>query len=194
MLASGGGSNLQAIIDACAEGRLEAGVAVVISNNSDSGALERAARAGIPTAHLSSKTHPDPGLLGEAICRALGERGVNLVVLAGYMRKLGPEVLEAFGGRVVNIHPALLPRFGGPGMYGMAVHRAVIESGETITGASVHLVDDQYDHGPVIARVEVEVLSGDTPETLAARVLAQEHKLYVETLAKIALGQLALPG
>jgi len=193
VLASGGGSNLQAIIDACKLGRLEADVRVVISNNLGSGALERAERAGIAGLHLSSKTHPGPAELDEAICRALQGHGVSLVVLAGYMRKLGPGVLEKFRGRVLNIHPALLPHFGGPGMYGMAVHQAVIDAGETTSGASVHVVDEQYDHGPVIARCEVPVEPDDTAESLAARVLAEEHKLYVSTLAKIASGELVLP-
>jgi len=193
VLASGGGSNLQAILDACADGRLEAEVRVVISNNLGSGALERAARAGITGLRLSSKTDPVPADLDAAICRALRDHDVNLVVLAGYMRKLGPRVLERFKGRVLNIHPALLPRFGGPGMYGMAVHQAVIDAGEVTTGASVHVVDEQYDHGPVIARAEVPVQRGDTAESLADRVLAQEHKLFVSTLEKITSGEIVLP-
>ncbi|MGI8427332.1 MAG: phosphoribosylglycinamide formyltransferase [Actinomycetota bacterium] len=193
MLASGSGSNLQAIIDACTGGRLRAEVRVVISNNLGSGALEKASRSGIAALHLSSKTHPAPGQLDNAICRALQDSDVEFVLLAGYMKKLGPRTLERFRGRVLNIHPAPLPRFGGPGMYGLAVHQAVIDSGAATTGASIHVVDEQYDHGPVIAFAEVDVRSDDTPESLAERVLAEEHELYVATLAKIASGELTLP-
>ena len=173
VIASHGGTNLQAIIDACADGSLDAEIRVVISNNSRSLALERARQAHIPTAHLSSVTHPDPNSLDAAIADALMLRGVELVALAGYMRKLGPETLRRFRNRILNVHPALLPKFGGQGMYGERVHTAVLAAGERISGVSVHLVDEEYDRGPVIAQSEVPVLPGDTPDTLAARVLQQ---------------------
>ena len=191
-LASHGGSNMQAIIDACKDGRLHAEPAAVISNNSESTALERARREGIPGFHLSSATHPDPAELDAAILRVLEERGVDLVVLAGYMKLLGPKSLERYRGRILNIHPALLPKFGGKGLYGIRVHEAVLAAGETVTGVTIHLVDERYDHGPTVAQREVPVMDGDTPESLAARVLEQEHRLFPETLEKIARGEIDL--
>lgn len=187
-LASHDGSNVQAIIDACRDGRIDGEPRVLISNNSGARALERARAAGIDALHISAKTHDDPDV---AICDALESRGVELVVLAGYMRKLGPRTLGRFP--VVNVHPALLPRHGGRGMYGRAVHEAVLASGDAVTGATVHLVDDQYDHGPVVAQREIAVEPGDTVESLSARVLKLEHELYVETIGRIASGEIRLP-
>ena len=192
VLASHGGTNLQAIIAACADGSLDAEVRVVISNNSRSLALERARRANIPTAHLSAVTHPDPTRLDEAIADTLSAHGVQLVALAGYMKKLGPRTLSRYRNRVLNVHPALLPKFGGRGMYGERVHAAVIAAGERVSGVSVHLVDEEYDRGPVIAQSQVPVLPNDTPETLAARVLQREHALYPQTLQRIATADIDL--
>ena len=192
VLASHTGTNLQSIVDACHAGSLDAEVRVVISNNSRSLALERARAAGIPTAHLSSATHPAPDALDAAIERTLKSHGVELVALAGYMKKLGPRTLGAYRNRVLNVHPALLPKFGGWGMFGARVHAAVLASGDRVSGVTVHLVDDEYDCGPVISQVEVPVLPGDTRETLAARVLAQEHILYPKTLQRIASGEIDL--
>ena len=152
ILASHEGTALQAIIDASIAGELPAQVVTVISNNRDSGALQRARAAGIAVHHLSSQTHPDPKVLDAAICRALIEHGV--VVFAGYMKRLGSQTLARFRGRVLNTHPSLLPKFGGQGMYGLHVHRAVLAAGEEKTGASVHLVNDEYDGGTVIAQCE----------------------------------------
>ena len=192
VVASHGGTNLQAIIDACADGSLDAEVRVVISNNSRSFALERARGANIPTAHLSAVTHPDPAQLDKAIAETLASRGVELVALAGYMRKLGPEMLRLYRNRILNVHPALLPKFGGRGMYGERVHSAVLAAGERVSGVSVHMVDEEYDQGPVIAQAEVPVMPRDTPETLAARVLEQEHLLYPQTIQRIASGEINL--
>ena len=192
VIASHGGTNLQAIIDACAAGSLNAEIRVVISNNSRSFALERARRACIPTAHLSSATHPDSGHLDAAIADTLTSHGVELVALAGYMRKLGSRTLSRYRNRILNIHPALLPKFGGQGMYGERVHTAVLAAGESVSGVSVHLVDEEYDRGPVIAQSKVPVLPNDTPDTLAARILEQEHTLYPQTIQRIASGQIDL--
>ncbi|RIH86302.1 phosphoribosylglycinamide formyltransferase [Calidithermus roseus] len=189
-LASGRGSNLQAVIDACKSGRLLATPRVVISNNSASGALERARREGIPAYHLSSHTHGEG--LDEAILQTLQRHEVELVVLVGYMKKLGPRTLAAYRNRIVNIHPALLPKFGGQGMYGMNVHKAVIEAGERESGATIHLVDEEYDHGAILAQTRVPVLPDDTPQTLAQRVLEREHAFLVETLGKIISGEIRL--
>ncbi len=174
-LASHGGTNLQAILDAVAAGRLPAEPRVVISNNSAATALQRARSLGIDGLHLSGQSHPDPEALDAAILAALREHEVNLVVLAGYMKKIGPRVLSAYARRVVNIHPALLPKFGGQGMYGMHVHEAVLAAGERVTGVTVHLVDADYDRGPILAQAEVAVQPGDTAKALQARVLEQEH-------------------
>jgi phosphoribosylglycinamide formyltransferase-1 len=193
LLASHEGTTLQAILDACAAGTLAARVAVVLSNNSASGALRRARAAYVDTVHLSTKTHPDPALLDAAIVAALKAQDVELVVLAGYMRKLGPATLGAFRGRVINTHPALLPKFGGPGMYGMRVYEAVLAAKEHVTGPSVHAVEADYDSGAVLAQREVAVTPGDTPETLARRVQARERELLVSVIAEFASGQRQLP-
>ena len=192
-LASHNGSNMQAIVDACRSGTLWAVPAVVISNNSGSGSLARARQEEIPWYHLSGKTHPNPQKLDQAILNAMLEYAVDIIVLTGYMKKLGPRILSHFAGRILNIHPALLPKFGGKGMYGMHVHEAVIASGETESGVSIHIVDAEYDTGPVIAQAHVPVEPMDTPETLAARVLQREHTLFSETLQKIVTEEIMLP-
>jgi phosphoribosylglycinamide formyltransferase-1 len=192
-LASGRGSNLQAVIDACKIRRLAATPSVVISNNRDAQALARARQAGIVSYHLSTKTHPDPTLLDAAILDTLRHHQVDLVILAGYMKRLGAKTLTHYRHRVLNIHPSLLPKYGGQGMYGTHVHEAVLAAGERETGATVHLVDAEYDQGTILAQRRVPVYSSDTVETLSARVLEQEHHLLVETLEKILSGTLALP-
>ena len=193
ILASHGGSNLGAIVAACREGRIDAEPVVVIGNNSQAFALERARRARIPTYHLSAKTHPDPADLDRAMAETLARHGVELVALAGYMKRLGPQVLDRWRGRIVNIHPSLLPKFGGQGMYGERVHAAVLAAGEAVSGVTIHLVTEEYDQGPVVAQTTVPVEPGDTVETLAARVLRREHEFYVDTLARISRGELRLP-
>lgn len=192
-LVSHGGSNMQAIIDACKSGKLQATPAVVISNNSNSGALARAKAEGVPYYYLSGKTHPGPGDLDDAILDAFLRHAVDVVVLAGYMKKLGPKTLSHFRGRIVNVHPALLPKFGGEGMYGIHVHEAVIAAGEKESGVTIHFVDEQYDTGAILAQTRVPVKPDDTPETLAARVLEQEHILYAETLQRIVTGDIPFP-
>ena len=191
-LASHGGSNMQAVIDACREGRLEAEPRVVISNNSRSGALSRADEADIPRYHVSTVTHPGDDARDRAIVDILERHGVDLVVLGGYMKELGPQTIARFRNRIVNVHPALLPKFGGRGFYGIAVHEAVLASGDSVTGPTIHLVDEQIDHGAVLAQSRVAVLKGDTAETLAERVLEVEHSMYVETLRRIASGDIDL--
>ncbi|TDI61452.1 MAG: phosphoribosylglycinamide formyltransferase [Alphaproteobacteria bacterium] len=192
-LASHGGSNMQAIIDACSAGTLDAVPAVVISNNGDSQALARAQTEGIPNCHLSAKVIPDGADLDQMILDALLDHNTDVVVLAGYMRKIGPKVLGHFKGRILNIHPALLPKFGGQGMYGMKVHRAVVEAGETESGVTIHLVDADYDTGPILAQASVSLALGDTPEDVAAKVLKIEHRFFSETLQRIVQGDIKLP-
>ena len=191
-LASGSGSNMQAIVDACRSGRLQAEPVVVIGNNSTSGAMKRGANAGVPTYHLSGGTHPDQDGLDQAIATALTEHDVSVVVLAGYMKLIGPLTLARFRRRILNIHPALLPAYGGHGFYGRAVHAAVLAAGEKESGVTVHVVDEVYDHGPILAQSRVPVLPADTVDSLAARVLEQEHTLYVDTLQSIASGEISL--
>ncbi len=185
VMASGEGTTLQAILDAIATGALQTTLAIVVSNNSASGALRRARAAAVPTAHLSSRTHPDPERLDLAILDALTSSGANCIVLAGYTRKLGARVLEKYRHRILNIHPALLPKFGGQGMYGLGVHEAVLAAGETETGVSVHLVDAEYDCGPILAQAHVPVLAGDSAADLAARVQTREREFVVEILSRL---------
>jgi phosphoribosylglycinamide formyltransferase-1 len=193
VLASGEGTTLQAVLDACASGRLPARVAVVISNNAAAGALRRAHSAGVPTRHLSAATAGGPAAQDQALSKTLVEFNTDLVLLAGYMKRLGPLTLAAFAGRIINIHPALLPQFGGQGMYGLNVHRAVLAAGLKISGASVHWVDENYDTGAVIAQVRVPVESGDSAQSLAARVQAAERELVIKVLAAAASGRLRPP-
>jgi phosphoribosylglycinamide formyltransferase-1 len=193
-LASHGGSNVQAIIDACRAGTLDAMPCVLISNNSDAPVVARAREAGVAAYHLSSHTHPDAARLDDAILEALTRHGAAVIVLAGYMKKLGPRTLARYRGRVLNIHPALLPKFGGQGMYGRRVHEQVLAAGDSVSGATVHLADEEYDRGPILAQREVPVMRGDSVDSLAARVLEAEHALYVDTLARIARGEIKLAG
>ena len=191
--ASGRGTNMQAVVDACNSGMLAAKPVVVISNSSDSEALARARREKIPAYHFSSKTHSDPFQLDDTILAALQLHRTDLVILAGYLKRLGEKTLAAFQGRVINIHPALLPKHGGAGMYGVHVHEAVIAAGDRETGVTIHLVDREFDHGEILAQCRVPVMEGDTAETLAARVLVKEHTFLVETLQRIIDGEIVLP-
>ena len=188
-LASHNGTNVQAVIDACSSQRLSAEVVVVISNNSGSQVLRRASRAKVPSVHLSSSTHPKADDLDNAIQRTLEKHGAELIVLAGYMKPIGPKVLAAYKPRIVNIHPSLLPKYGGKSMFGHRVHEAVLDSGEKITGATVHLVDSEYDRGRIITQSKVEVLQNDSVGSLSTRVLNREHSLLVDTIERIISGK-----
>jgi phosphoribosylglycinamide formyltransferase-1 len=192
VLASHEGTTLQCILDACEAGRIQGKVVVAISNNRNSGALSRAKAAGIPAHHLSSITHPTQETLDAAIGAALSAGRVDIVFLAGYLKRLGPATLAAFRGRVLNTHPALLPRFGGQGMFGDRVFEAVLASGESESGVSVHLVDESYDTGRIIRQVRVPIETKDCVESLKARVREREREVVVETLAAIATGELRL--
>jgi formyltetrahydrofolate-dependent phosphoribosylglycinamide formyltransferase len=172
VLASGHGSNLQALLDATRDPSSPATIALVVSNQAAAGALARAAAAGVPTATVA-----EDGQDATRLLELLAGHGVELVVLAGWLKRVPEAVVRAYRGRMLNVHPALLPAFGGPGMYGRRVHEAVLRSGARVSGATVHLVDEQYDHGEIVAQWPVPVRSDDTPETLAARVLAVEHRL-----------------
>jgi phosphoribosylglycinamide formyltransferase 1 len=181
VLVSGGGTNLQALLDALRESSSDSPVAYVarvISNRPDAPALQRARRARVPTVVLRNAGDPDE------LLAALGD--AHLVVLAGYLKLVPAPVVARYRGRIINIHPALLPDFGGPGMYGRRVHEAVLASGATESGATVHFVDEVFDRGPIIAQAKVPVEPGDTPDTLAARVLEAEHKLLPQVVIELA--------
>ncbi|MBF5001302.1 phosphoribosylglycinamide formyltransferase [Nocardia sp. BSTN01] len=189
VLVSHHGSNLRALHRSSLEPGAGFEIAVVIGNNSDAAGLAYARENRIPTRHLSGATHPDPDALDEAIRAALAEHATDWVVTAGYMKKLGPRTRRHFDSRILNIHPAPLPRFGGAGMFGRRVHDAVLASGVTVTGPTVHLVDGEYDTGRVIAHREVPVRADDTVETLAARVLEAEHVVLPLVVRRIAAGE-----
>lgn len=183
VLVSGSGSNLQALIDSVSTGYIRnARVALVISSRADAFALERARKAEIEAIFLNPKDFAGSVEYSQAIAGLMNERVVDLVCLAGFMRKIEKPLLERYPRRMMNIHPALLPRFGGKGMYGHYVHEAVLRAGENESGPTVHFVDEQYDHGLIILQRKVPVMLDDTPETLAKRVLEQEHKIYPEAV------------
>ena len=177
VLVSGGGTNLQALLDALRDSAV-ARVARVVASAAGAGALERARRAGVPTVVLTDPEDP------AEFVTATGD--ARLVVLAGYVKRIPPAAVARLRWRVINIHPALLPAFGGPGMYGRRVHEAVLASGATLSGATVHYVDEEYDRGPIIAQWPVPVRPHDTPETLAARVLEVEHRLLPQVVLELA--------
>jgi len=190
VLASGGGSNLQALIDHFAQlGEARAGdIVLVAADRPDAGALERARRAGIATAVVATRRSPEERDLSEL----LAEHHVDLVVLAGYLQFVPADVTRRYIGRLLNVHPALLPDFGGAGMYGARVHRAVLAAGVRTSGPTVHFVDDVYDHGPVIARWPVPVRADDDEHSLAARVLRAEHLLFPRVVQAVAAGEVRL--
>lgn len=190
VLASGGGSNLQALLDYFdALGDASSGrVVVVASNRPESGALARATARDIPTAILRSAKQPDGAELGDV----LEQHSVDLVVLAGYLKLLPTDVVKRFDGRIINIHPALLPAFGGHGMYGNHVHRAVLDAGVKVTGVTAHFVNDVYDTGRVIAQWPVPVFASDDVASLAARVLRVEHLVYPRVVDAVAAGRTSL--
>lgn len=194
VLVSGGGSNLQAIIDAIRRKRLPAEIKLVISNKAGARALERARRAKIPTAVLEPGSYPDREAYTRELTDLLKANGIELVCLAGFMCILTPYFARTFPLRAINIHPALLPAFGGVGMYGHHVHEAVIRSGAKYSGCTVHFVDEGCDTGPILSQQVVKVLDNDTPESLAKRILRYEHKLYPLAIKYFALGKLVIEG
>jgi phosphoribosylglycinamide formyltransferase-1 len=188
-LASGGGTNLQSIIDRCADGSLSAEIVLVISNNPGAGALDRARQAGIPCLCIDHREFADREEFDRAVVAALQEAGVELVVLAGFMRIISGVFIEAFPNRIMNIHPALLPAF--PGLH---VQRQALEYGARFTGCTVHFVDGGIDTGPIVIQAVVAVLDDDTDESLAARILQQEHRIYPRAIQLFAEGRLRIEG
>lgn len=192
VFSSHSGSNFQAIIDAIKNNELDAQIVCLVTNNSNAYCIERAKTNNIPYYHISSKTHPNEEDYVNAILTVLENHQVDLIILAGYMKIVPQKVIQKYKNRILNIHPALLPKFGGKGMYGINVHQAVLNAGEKITGATVHLVDEIYDNGRILSQMQVEVLPEDTPETLSQRVLEIEHILYPKTIQEIIEGKINL--
>jgi len=194
VFASGRGSNFKAILQAIQEKKLDAKITLLVSNNPDAGCIDTAMKNGISAQVISRKDFSSREEFVKTILSSLKKAGTDLIVLAGYMKKIPDEVLDNYHNRIVNIHPALLPSFGGKGMYGIKVHEAVLNAGCKVTGVTVHFVVKEYDRGPIIAQQCVEVRPGDTPETLAARVLKIEHSIYWETIQKFVQGKIHVKG
>lgn len=192
VFASGGGSNFQAQLDRKAAGDLHIDFVVLVTNNSKAFACERARKHGIPIEHLPPSGFPSEEEYTARLMEVLSRSGAELLVLAGYMKKLPDAVVRKCRNRIVNIHPALLPAFGGKGMYGNHVHEAVIAYGAKVSGVTVHFVDEEYDHGPIILQETLQVLDEDTPESLAKRVLALEHAHYWRALEAIAQNRIRI--
>jgi phosphoribosylglycinamide formyltransferase-1 len=190
-LASGNGSSARAIIAAIRAGELAAEARLLVSNNKSSPALAFAAEQSVPA--LAIATQADPQAADARLADEMAAHGVEIIVLSGYLRQLGPQTLSRYAGRILNIHPGPLPQFGGHGMYGRRVHEAVIAAGVAESGICIHLVDEEYDRGPVIARLSVPLEPGETAETLEARITALEPGFFVQTLQRIAEGSLQLP-
>jgi len=194
VLASGGGTNLQAILDRCADGRLSAEVKVVISNEPDAYALERARKMGVLAILLNHRDYPNRESHDRAILDTLKGHNVELIVLAGYMRIFSSFFFQAFVNRIINIHPALLPSFGGKGMFGIHVHEAALAHGVKVSGLTVHFVEEAVDAGPIILQHAVPVMENDTPESLQQRILKFENEKYAEAIQLIAEGRVKIEG
>lgn len=194
VFASGRGSNFQAILNAIDRGVLSARISLLLSNRSDAGAMEIARLRGIPTIHLSQKMFVSDGEFAQHMLSVLNKHNTELIALAGYLKHIPSRVIEQYRNRIVNIHPALLPSFGGAGMYGHYVHEAVIASGVKVSGATVHLVDEEYDRGPILLQKTVEVVPNDTADSLAARVLKIEHEIFPLALKAFVEGKVKIEG
>jgi phosphoribosylglycinamide formyltransferase-1 len=192
VLLSGSGTTLQNLIDRIADGRLVAKIVVVIASRADAGGIERARRAGIPAVVVARKEFPDTDRFNDALHDELAKHDFDLIIMAGFLSQV--QLRGRYNGRVLNIHPALIPAFCGKGFYGERVHRAVLEAGVKVSGCTVHFADDEYDHGPIILQGAVPVLDDDTPETLAARVHHLEMELYPEAIRLWAEGLLEIVG
>jgi phosphoribosylglycinamide formyltransferase-1 len=194
VFASGGGSNFGALLDRQEAGDLHVDFVLFVGNNSAAPAFERARSHGIPSVHLAPSVFASEEAYAEKCTALLREHRVELVILAGYMKKIPLQIVKKYRYRIVNIHPALLPSFGGRGLYGGRVHEAVIAYGARVTGVTVHFVDEEYDHGPVILQRAVEVLDTDDPHTLAERVLRVEHASYWQAIEALAQGRIKVEG
>ncbi|MDR3051241.1 MAG: phosphoribosylglycinamide formyltransferase [Oscillospiraceae bacterium] len=194
VLCSGGGSNLQALLDAIDAGRVNGQVRLVLANRSGAFALQRARDRGISAVFVSRKEAGGEAAFNARMLALLRQAEIDLVVLAGYLPMVGPDIVSVYRHRILNIHPALIPAFCGQGMYGHHVHQAALDYGVKLSGATVHFVDEQADHGPIVAQRAVPVLPGDDTQSLAARVLAVEHQLLPESVALFCAGKLRVDG
>ena len=193
VFASGRGSNFQAVLEHIREGNIpHAKIVVVVSNSSTAGALGIARENSLPAVHCSRQKYGSDEEFVLALRATLSKYDANFVVLAGYMKMLPQEIVRQFRHRILNVHPALLPAFGGKGMYGHHVHEAVIAYGAKVSGATVHLVDEEYDHGPVVLQSCVAVDASDSPDSLAKKVLAIEHRLLPEAVRLFAEGRVVV--
>lgn len=193
VMVSGGGTNFQAVIDGVESGNIpDAKIVQVISSSSKAFALERAKKHGIPGYIVTNKDYPDAGKKADEILRLLDEKETDLIVLAGYMSVIDTRIIQKYSGRIINIHPSLIPKYCGKGFYGKHVHEAVIAGGEKVSGATVHFVDEGIDTGEIIIQEQVPVLENDTADDLAARVLVIEHKILTGTIRKIALNEIKI--
>jgi phosphoribosylglycinamide formyltransferase-1 len=194
VLASGGGTNLQAVMDACARGDVQGAVELVIVDRKAAYARERARAAGIETRYLNKTQFPDAGAMDRAMLELLREKAIDVVVLAGYLSILGPETIGAYRNRILNTHPSLIPSFCGMGYFGHHVHQAVLDYGVKVSGCTVHLVNEQPDAGPIVLQEAVPVLEGDTAQSLAERILPVEHRLLPRAVAYLCADQLIVCG
>jgi len=194
VFASGGGSNFQSLLDRRKSGDLHVDFVLFIGNNSSAKAFDRARANAIPAFHLAPSHFSSEEAYTEKLLPLLQEKETELIVLAGYMKKLPVPIIRAFHHRIVNIHPGLLPAFGGKGMYGEHVHEAVIACGAKLSGVTIHFVDEEYDHGPIILQVPVAVKDTDDPHSLAERVLKEEHASYWRAIEAIARGSVSVAG
>lgn len=194
VFASGGGSNFQALLNKHHEGLLHVNFALMVGNNSKAISFQRAKDNGIPTLHISPSHYKDEAEYIERLIDELKFRDIDLIILAGYMKKIPLAVVKKFENKIINIHPGLLPGFGGKGMYGMNVHEAVLEYGAKISGITIHFVDGAYDHGPVILQKTLNVIDSDTPESLAERILILEHKYLWRAVEAIAQKRITIKG
>lgn len=190
VLISGGGTNLQAIIDACASKELNGEVVVVVSNNPEAYGLKRAEISGIPNFGLSKKSFENKAAYFSKTTELLNNEGVDLVVLAGFLDILPKSFVQSFENRIINIHPSLIPKYAGKGYYGIKVHEGVIKNKEAYTGATVHYVDDQVDTGQIILQESIKVMKNDTAETLQKRVLKIEHQIMIKSIDKYIKGEI----
>jgi phosphoribosylglycinamide formyltransferase-1 len=194
VFASGGGSNFQSLIDKKEEGKLHVTFALLLGNNSKAKAFERARNHDIPTLHIAPSHFEDEKKYTKKLLEELESRNIGLIVLAGYMKMIPAEVIEKYHNRIINIHPALLPSFGGQGMYGKKVHQAVLDYGAKVSGITVHFVNRDYDKGPIILQETAPVLDGDDADSLAARVLKIEHANYWRAVEAFSQGTIKMEG
>ena len=194
VFASGRGSNFEVLLNAIERGHLPAHVVLSLSNKAEAGALEIARSRNIPAVHINQQQFPSEDAYVTKLLELFGQHRVELIALAGYLKRIPSRLIERFRNKILNVHPALLPSFGGAGMYGMHVHEAVINSGVKVSGATVHMVDEEYDRGPIVMQKTVDVASDDTPQTLAAKVLRVEHEIFPQALKAFAENRVRIEG